>query len=437
MGDNFPPYDSLRQPSFVEIIPHRSVGPRRLAPLEPPPVTPQQYPAFTTPIRDFVPGNDWSVSTHVFPAAYPRCPSDTLVAPPPHETREKQKERIAHTVSRFSALKEAQEEGKDARPSRREVLWTVANRYISKHQAQSPGLTLILLHGIGCHKETWEPVLQQLLKFRDQFNVHLPISEVWALDCVQHGDSGVLNEAELGDTFDCAEYARDLLNFLLFYLPQETGTIVPSAIPRLPDEQAQLRMRNGIEGRVIVGVGHSIGACSFVYPAVEYPNLFSSLILIESFTIPEYIKHLDAHRENETQCLRRRWLWNTREEAIQYLRQNPYHREWDARALEVFIRFALTSTPEGRIRTKTLPPLQEAVMLFERRVVYETWELLESIPPSITMHWVWGGKSTRSGSQSIQAQTSFRRAANSTNDYHPKLGHMVSTLFYFEFRDII
>lgn len=65
-------------------------------------------------------------------------------------------------------------------------------------------------------------------------------------------------------------------------------------------------------------------------------------------------------------------------------------------------------------------------MLFERRMVYETWELLEKIPANIAMHWVWGGESGRSGSQAIQAQTSFRRAQNSTNDFHPSLGHMVS-----------
>lgn len=68
-------------------------------------------------------------------------------------------------------------------------------------------------------------------------------------------------------------------------------------------------------------------------------------------------------------------------------------------------------------------------MLFERRMVYETWELLERIPSTIAMHWVWGGKSGRSGGQHIQAQTSYRRVQNSTNDFHPNLGHMVSTVF--------
>ena len=64
-------------------------------------------------------------------------------------------------------------------------------------------------------------------------------------------------------------------------------------------------------------------------------------------------------------------------------------------------------------------------MLFERRVVYETWELLEDIAPSIAMHWVWGGKSGRQGGPLSQAQTSFRRPINSTNDFHPDVGHLV------------
>lgn len=69
-------------------------------------------------------------------------------------------------------------------------------------------------------------------------------------------------------------------------------------------------------------------------------------------------------------------------------------------------------------------------MYFERRVVYETWELLEDIDKSIPMHWVWGGRSGRQGNQSVLAQTTFRRKLNSTNDYHSHVGHLVSTTEY-------
>ncbi|KAI9063517.1 alpha beta-hydrolase [Trametes sanguinea] len=424
MVNRFPSYDSLRQPCIVEITRHRSVHTRRLASLEAPPVILRDYPTLDAPARESALAESWGVTTHVFPAAFPRCPSDVWVAPPAHETREEQKTRIAATVARLSTLKEAQEADTDSRPSRREVLWMVANRYAPKEPSRPSGLTLVLLHGIGCHKETWEPVFERLLALCDSFKVALPISEIWALECVQHGDSGVLNEAVLGDTFDCAEYARDLTNFLLYYFPRQAVGNHPQNLPRLSDAESNSRMRSGIDGRTIVGIGHSIGACSLVCPAVEYPKLFSSLILVEAYTMPEFTRHLDAHRNKETLSFRRHWVWDSREEAIRHLKHNPYYREWHPKAIDVFVQHALTRTPDGRVRTKTHPVL-ESTMLFERRVIYETWELLDKIHPSIAMHWVLGGKSARPGSQAIQAQTSFRRAANSTNDYHPELGHMV------------
>ena len=64
-------------------------------------------------------------------------------------------------------------------------------------------------------------------------------------------------------------------------------------------------------------------------------------------------------------------------------------------------------------------------MLFERLIVYETWERLEEIDPRVAMHWVWGGRSARQGGAAVQAQTSFRRRANTSNDYHPGFNHLV------------
>jgi hypothetical protein len=64
-------------------------------------------------------------------------------------------------------------------------------------------------------------------------------------------------------------------------------------------------------------------------------------------------------------------------------------------------------------------------MLFERRVVCETWERLVEIDPRVAMHWVWGGKSPRQGGRDMQALASFRRLENTSNNWHPSLNHMV------------
>lgn len=64
---------------------------------------------------------------------------------------------------------------------------------------------------------------------------------------------------------DCAEYARDATNFLLSYLPECTNLapgLLPTNLPRVPERETLQRKSNGVCGRTIVGIGHSIGACS-------------------------------------------------------------------------------------------------------------------------------------------------------------------------------
>ena len=131
--------------------PWKTVNPRRLAPLEPPPVTLADYPALPCPPRDpsFCPG--YRVTTHVFPAAFPRCPSDPWVPPRPGQFASK--ESATAEVRHLSSLKIAQEEDRDPRPPRREVLWTVANRYVRTLPTRTPGLTIVMLHYYGGHKE--------------------------------------------------------------------------------------------------------------------------------------------------------------------------------------------------------------------------------------------------------------------------------------------
>ncbi|KAH9852495.1 alpha beta-hydrolase [Lenzites betulinus] len=428
MDDSIPrAFESLRQLAPVEITPHRTVNPRPLAPLAAPPVRPHDYPAVAHP-RGAPFRTGWAVSTHVLPAAFPRAPtavwSESAAPPPEVETTEQAKARITATVARIDALKRAQERNEDTRPVRNEVLWSVANRYVPTTPPAQGGLTMVFLHGIGCHKETWEPILRTLLDLRDRLYPGLAIAELWTLDCVQHGDSALLNEAVLGDIFDCAEYARDLANFMLYYLPTDAGAPIPTNLPRHAEAEATRRKRDGIRGRTIVGVGHSIGACAYVNPAIDYPNLFSALVLVEPFTIPEFIKALDMHRKNETLCMRRQWRWDSRADAIKGITSSPYYKQWDARMIDAFVEHALTTTPDGRVRTKTHPVL-EASMLFERRMVYEAWEVIPRIPARVALHWVYGGVAPRAGSRANQAQTAWRRPVNTSNDFHSAVGHML------------
>jgi pimeloyl-ACP methyl ester carboxylesterase len=66
----------------------------------------------------------------------------------------------------------------------------VAKRYRLKHQTHgmTTDPTLLLVHGLGFHKETWEPTLERLVdRCR---NSPVRFREAWAIDCPSHGDSG-------------------------------------------------------------------------------------------------------------------------------------------------------------------------------------------------------------------------------------------------------
>ena len=108
------------------------------------------------------------------------------------------------------------------------------------------------------------------------------IDEIWALDAVQHGDSGLLNAQNLGSLCEApnssllclsglskkfqviwSDHARDILNFILHFLPEEaTPSALPIHLPRIPPEASDARKRLGLTSRELVIVGHSLGGCA-------------------------------------------------------------------------------------------------------------------------------------------------------------------------------
>ena len=148
-------------------------------------------------------------------------------------------------------------------------LVTTAKRYRHpKFFSEDPdALTLIFAHGTGFHKEQWEPTIDDLLdalKRDNPASAPLKIHEIWNLDCANHGDAAIINEAELAwgytnvcechsNVSSCAtltlilssvpwhEYARSIHAFL-----KGQGTGIPVDFSK----------------RRLVGVGHSMGAIS-------------------------------------------------------------------------------------------------------------------------------------------------------------------------------
>lgn len=78
-----------------------------------------------------------------------------------------------------------------------EQLYLAVSRYVPPEPPRRAGaLSLVMSHGNGMYKETWEPVLDALLS--DLEGSSLEVAEAWALDCVCSGDSALLNEEVMG-----------------------------------------------------------------------------------------------------------------------------------------------------------------------------------------------------------------------------------------------
>ena len=129
--------------------PAEHVTPTPLLPLRSPP-EPLQYPALPCPPRDHRFNTSYDVTTHIIPAAFPRStPFVALPAVPGRETKDERAARIQRYTGELSSL-QAQHlpDGSGTQPR---VLWNVLNRYVRK--GSGGGLTLLLLHANGLHKE--------------------------------------------------------------------------------------------------------------------------------------------------------------------------------------------------------------------------------------------------------------------------------------------
>jgi len=59
--------------------------------------------------------------------------------------------------------------------------------------------TLVLLHLTSFHKESWEPILDDLFQLASQSGSKTLIQEAWAINYLNHGESANLNHQALGE----------------------------------------------------------------------------------------------------------------------------------------------------------------------------------------------------------------------------------------------
>ncbi|KIP05278.1 hypothetical protein PHLGIDRAFT_74530 [Phlebiopsis gigantea 11061_1 CR5-6] len=183
------------------------------------------------------------------------------------------------------------------------------------------GLVLVFAHCTSTHKEHWEPTLEKLFALAaatDQF----AICEAWSIDCANHGDSALLNDAQLSDKEPLT--VKDYAALLRYFVNSEL----------LADR------------RKVIGVGHSssTSACTLETLPLSFANL-SALILVEPVMVPPPILQNDPRivtgQRNVVRVLKRRDTWDSLDAARGWLAKQIPYKIWDPRILDIYVEYGL------------------------------------------------------------------------------------------------
>ncbi|KAI0325516.1 alpha/beta-hydrolase [Cubamyces sp. BRFM 1775] len=422
----------MESPTFPPPEPYDlpTCHPRKLVPLEPP-VIAEQLPALPSPPRKSLLDSWFTASTHLIPAASPRTtPNIPLPALPKWSANKDEfKASVAKTAKEILSVKEKQWRGElDDLPLGRKPMWNCVNRYVRKQGggATNLGVTLFFAHANGFPKEIWEPTLQRLIsEYQSQATYN--VTEIWLWEARNHGDAAVVNKDQLDGIYDWRDNTRDILHFLLHYLPTSASPgSLPTHLSRLPDAEAEARLAHGLTGRSMVYVGHSFGACSTVRAAIAHPILFKSIVLVDAMILPTSGKLVSSPSTVNyvIGAVQRRDGWSSREEARQQFAASPFFKVWDPAVLDIYVECGLYETHDGQVKLK-MPGIQEAVCFAENHTPYETFELLAGLDERVELRWLVAGKLPPPDHQP-RRMTVWRRPANSSHVRMFSAGHLIA-----------
>lgn len=359
--------------------------------------------AFTAPCQDPT-GNyteDWISTTHFYPAAWPRShtrsaasdifhpylPSTSALGALPSEakaSKDEQKQRRQtdlatwneicggpekdSIVLRMEELRDGMERSHhaerltEARTAKERRLWICVNRIVptsteaaTETQNRRKGLTLIVCHANGFHKEIFEPALASFVRKLNADQDHRGkhrIDEIWNFDTTHSGQAASVNRDVLGDTISWTDHARDVLQFLDVYLPESAGnsTDVTWLPTFLPHRGSSMHAKTS---RRFVALGHSFGGAALTFALHERPTLFEGLVLIDPAIVELDETNFDTAKLPSgglplmvdvplaVGAIVRKDSFGSMPEARRYFESKAFFKAWDSRVLDLHLRFGL------------------------------------------------------------------------------------------------
>lgn len=147
-------------------------------------------------------------------------------------------------------------------------------------------------------------------------------------------------------------------------------------------------MITGLESLApVIGIGHSLGGVSTLIAAIQRPDLFSAIILLDPVLFPRsFIWWLAATPQwvpkpespLVKKALRRRQHWQNEQEAFDRFRSYSVFAKWSDEALWAYVR-GLTSPTEDGIVLRYAPQWEARIYETAPRSVWGWWRWLPNI----------------------------------------------------------
>ncbi|KAF7304966.1 AB hydrolase-1 domain-containing protein [Mycena kentingensis (nom. inval.)] len=368
------------------------------------------------------------VSTHIVPACFLHTSAPPSTPPPPAPSTDASKDdRRRAMQARWEWVK-----AQDTPSGRYErVLMSVVNRYVAvDEQRREGGKTLFLAHANGFPKETWEPTILELLAASGSDD----IGEIWAWEATHHGASSVLNR-QCGAPITgvgWSEDARDIVNFLLNFLPSEIAPpdALPLLLPRIAPTESALRRVRGYNQRTLHAVGHSFGGCCSTWAALIVPRVFASLTLVDPVIIAYSNPSSPVGQPTLAEgALARRDTWPSREAALASFKANRFFASWDPRVLDAYVAHGIVpdATGTGTGVCLAMPPLQESLVFNATYMSGTVWDLVRTLDPRIPIRYVVPGLpgAPEIGGPGTTQERVWLRPENSSNVRILTAGHLI------------
>ncbi|KAJ7470743.1 Alpha/beta hydrolase fold-1 [Mycena latifolia] len=230
------------------------------------------------------------------------------------------------------------------KPLRMEV-----KRYTYAPQTKD-GITLLVFHGLGQHKEQWEPVIERLYALQSPCDHSSRIREVWSLEWQNHGESAVLNEEALKDD--------------------------PRSAPMdgWASGVAEFVKSDFVKGHRLVGVGYSSGAIALMVSTLHFEKCpYLGIILVEPTVTDK--ETWEANHEKiikpafelvNKAVTHRRNSWVSKEATHEYFIGRSPWKSWDPRVVELFTEHALRNSKDkdgNDCVVRKCPTIHEATAL--------------------------------------------------------------------------